>query len=547
MVVVAAGLCLSGRGAAQNVEGGLRPTFEGLYARVDAAVAGRDEAELERLLAPDGQAAAGPVNVSLRVWVGSAMQVAGLSRRSEVAAVRLDGADAVVTVNVHFTVVSGGTTKESVPTYRERWVRRQEGWVCKESARIGGESNIPSTSPEAAKPVVAELQARAAKLATVDPGAGMDDLEAFGAAVGDARIVALGEASHGTLEFFQMKQRLVEYLVRRKGFTVLAMEMNWPDVLSFDRYIKAPGDARAPSGMSEMQGLMEWMRARNRAAGAGRPLTWTGFDMQSAGLAADAAVGYLRQYAPELARGAEDVYQDARRLGEGGLTWFLPGAAECVRRAEAVLAQFDAHRADWVRASSNGEWRDARHAAATVVAACAARVEANGFGYRDRTMARNVEWLADEVHPGEKIIVWAHNAHVAMDNGAFEKMGGWLRQRFGRQYYTVGFAFRRGEVWAMGTEDGRSRGDGAWPLAASPEGSGDAILSAAGMPLFFLDLRPVPRDGSLGAWLAAPHRFHEAMGVVTIGGEGANMATDSLAESFDGLVFVENSHAIHPR
>ena len=75
----------------------------------------------------------------------------------------------------------------------------------------------------------------------------------------------------------------------------------------------------------------------------------------------------------------------------------------------------------------------------------------------------------------------------------------------------------------------------------APEGSGDAILSAAGMPLFFLDIRSVPRDGPLGVWLAAEHRFNIAGGVVPIGKE--SMSEGSLRSRFDGLVFVEESHA----
>jgi hypothetical protein len=86
--------------------------------------------------------------------------------------------------------------------------------------------------------VVEELKLRAHKLATAEAGNGFEDLKAFGDAVGDARIVALGEATHGTREFFQMKHRLLEYLVREKGFTVLAREQNWPDALALDRYIE---------------------------------------------------------------------------------------------------------------------------------------------------------------------------------------------------------------------------------------------------------------------------------------------------------------------
>jgi erythromycin esterase len=456
----------------------------------------------------------------------------------------MEGAEAIVTVTVHFTVGSGDKTRRSESSFRDRWVRAGDTWLWKESTSAGETLKMPVTDPETARPVIAELKTRAIPLASVEPGTSDDDLAAFGAAVGDARIVALGEATHGTREFFALKQRLIEYLVRRKGFTVVSFEANWPESLPVDRYLKAPGDPEQPRG-SGVDSLMLWMRAWNRA-GAAPQLTWSGFDMQSVGPAADFVLEFLRRYAPKFARSAADAYQPARAIDGDHSNVFLPEAREDARRAGEVLAAFDAHRAEWQGASSAAEFRDARHAAATVAAACAMRDEANGLGYRDEKMARNVEWLADEAHPGEKIIVWAHNMHVAADGDTgYPRLGGWLRRRFGRQFYSVGFAFRRGDVWATGVEDGHSKGEDAWPVPPSPEGSGDAILSAIGMPLFFLDLRPVPRSGPLGAWLAEPHLFHSAGGIVVVG--GPNLAERSLSEAFDGLVFVETSHASHAR
>ena len=123
-------------------------------------------------------------------------------------------------------------------------------------------------------------------------------------------------------------------------------------------------------------------------------------------------------------------------------------------------------------------------------------------------------------------------------------MGGWLRKRFGEAYYVAGTAYRRGEIWAYGVEGNQNRGMGAWPVAAAPEGSGDAVLSGAGIPLFFLDVRSVPPDGPLGGWLAARHRFNLASGVVLIGKE--NMVTGVVRGAYDGLIFVEESHAGRP-
>ena len=159
--------------------------------------------------------------------------------------------------------------------------------------------------PETVKLVVAELKQRAAPLATVVAGNKMDDLAAFGKAVGDARIVALGEASHGTREFFQMKHRLLEYLVKEKGFTVFAIEGNWPEALAADRYIKTgEGDAKAALAAmyfwtwqtEEVRDMVEWMRAFNQAPGPHPTLTFTSFDMQTGRVAGQQALDYLKRY-----------------------------------------------------------------------------------------------------------------------------------------------------------------------------------------------------------------------------------------------------------
>jgi erythromycin esterase len=254
----------------------------------------------------------------------------------------------------------------------------------------------------------------------------------------------------------------------------------------------------------------------------------------------------LQRYSPKDAPAAEAAYAQARKIDEDHSNVFLPGAGQAASLAEAVLAKFDAHRAKWSKSSSKDAWRDARQAAAVVVQACNMRVEAKGLGYRDEMMARNAEWLADEAYPNQKIVLWAHNGHVASDPGGDRKMGGWLRERFGKDLYVVGFAFRRGEVQAVGLENGASKGYSVWPVQASPEGSGDAILSAAGMPMFFLDMSALPRDGALGGWLAEPHLFHEVGGIVAIGGEDSNLDPGSLPKIFDGLIFVEDTHAARP-
>src|SRR5579871_1260462 len=529
-------LAMTVPGVAQD----LRATFQEIYAGLDAAVSAKDREAIGRLIAPDAQIHVGPVNLLLRGLMAAEMAKAGLSRRSSVRSVHVEGDSVQVVADILYIVESGGKKEESRRIARDTWKRSGGGWICGESEQTEGESMVPPTSAAEAKPVIEELKTRAVKLATVEPPTAervgeFEDLEAFGKAVAGARIVALGEATHGTKEFFLLKQRLIEYLVRRKGFTVVAFEMNWPDADEVDRFIKTQDAPRPRLGFAD---LTDWMRSENRA---GAKLTSTGFDMQGAGPAADLVIQYLRRVSPNAAEEATRAYAGARMFDEDHTNVLLAGASEAARRAEAVLAQFDANKTEWVRTSSSAEWRDARHAAETEVDAALMRVEGNGPSYRDRAMARNVEWLADEKYHGQKLILWAHNGHVASDG---DQMGGWLRKRFGDAYYVVGTAYRRGEIWAYGVEGSQTRGFGAWPVAPAPEGSGDAVLSGAGIPLFFLDVRSVPPDSPLGGWLADRHRFNLASGVVMIGKE--NMVTCEVRGAYDGLVFVEESHAGRP-
>jgi erythromycin esterase-like protein len=131
-----------------------------------------------------------------------------------------------------------------------------------------------------------ELRQRAVLLRSVRAGSGFDDLAAFGNALADARVVALGEATHGTREIFRMKHRLFEYLVQRKGFTVFALEANRADCIALDRYVKSgQGNARAaqanlhlwPWNTQEVVDLIEWMRVYNAAPGRHLKLSFTGF------------------------------------------------------------------------------------------------------------------------------------------------------------------------------------------------------------------------------------------------------------------------------
>lgn len=105
------------------------------------------------------------------------------------------------------------------------------------------------------------------------------------------------------------------------------------------------------------------------------------------------------------------------------------------------------------------------------------------------------------------------------------------------------FAFRRGQLRAVGITNGQMRGLADHAISPAPEGSGDAILSAAGMPLFFLDMSSLAVDNPLGRWLAESHLYYSVGAVWQTANAEANLFPEALAKSYDGLIFVEEGHA----
>jgi erythromycin esterase len=408
---------------------------------------------------------------------------------------------------------------------------------------IGGDETAPPvpTAPhllDAAQraAALAALRAAEAPLTTVDPGAVRSDLAPFERAVGDARIVGLGEASHGTSEFFSMKDRLFRDLVEKKGFTVFAIEANEPEAREMERYVTTgAGDpAHALASMyfwtwrtREVLELAKWMRAYNAAAGRHRTLHFAGFDMQEPSVAVASVTAFANERDPSRAAAIAADYAcippAAKREATSAAEW--DGCATSVARASARIAALH-------------PGLDVAHDARIVEQFVATRRFTNRGSERDRFMAENVEWLAGSAYRGAKIALWAHNYHISdMSQGGVSTMGSYLYARYGAQYYRLGFAFDRGSIRAFQGGEGVGPRDVAPALADSVEG----LLREAGAR-YFLDLDGLPAS-SLRAWLDGGTLEREIGALYSAKTDNGFYLTVNLRERFDGLIFIEQSHA----
>ena len=212
-------------------------------------------------------------------------------------------------------------------------------------------------------------------------------------------------------------------------------------------------------------------------------------------------------------------------------------------------------KADYQGRSSKGKWRDARNKAADLILAIAtieacARNPQGRPNVRDRCMAENVAWILEHEGPESKIVLWAHNGHVAHTPSmpGTGPMGAELECRFGVDHVVFGFSFNRGSFQAIHRPPSGGEGEGLRSFTVEPaiEESIDRVFSQANIPLFVLDLRDRPASETLGKWLGTPHRLRGIGAVFTPQREGTFYRPVTLPLWYDAMIFIDSTTRARP-
>ncbi len=399
------------------------------------------------------------------------------------------------------------------------------------------------------------------------PLAGDSDLDELIRAVGSRRVVLLGEASHGTHEFYHWRDKISRRLIAEKGFSFIAVEGDWAALSVLNRYVKhrpgAPADAetglgkldRWPEWMwanRETVRLLEWLREHNRSLDPGDRVGFHGMDVYDPWRSMDRVLDYLDTVNPEAAASARGHYREWARYRDDGHRYaravdaYLPSAEEGAARVVALVRELrageggEADRFDALQNAKvvqNAE-RHFRKMAAGGAASWNARVD---------HMKQTVTRLREYHGPDAKGIVWAHNTHIgdaratSMAGAGQRNMGQLARVRWGEDdVFAVGFGTGAAEVMA-----GRSWG--APPeIMRVPEplpGSVEDLLGRLGGEARWLRFDAESRDGIL----AAP-RPHRAIGVVyqPEHDHRANHVPTSLARRYDAFLFFPTTRALDP-
>jgi erythromycin esterase-like protein len=395
--------------------------------------------------------------------------------------------------------------------------------------------------------------------------------------IGGARFVLLGEASHGTHEFYRARIEITKRLIREKGFRGVAVEADWPDAWRVDRWVRGDSDdpdaadalagfRRFPTWMwrnADVLDFVGWLRDRNDGIADDRGKAgFYGLDLYSLHASMEAVIAYLRRVDADAARRAEARYACFDRFGGdaqgyGASAMFGLGVS-CEN--EVIQQLLDLHAAGGKYRARNGRVAEDAFFAAEQNARLVKSAEQYyramfgsqvlSWNLRDRHMAETLEALDDHLsHEGEraKLVVWAHNSHLGdarateMGDHGELNLGQLVRARRGADAVLVGFTTDTGTVTAASSWDGPAQRKRLRPALAS---SYEALFHEVRYPRFLLNLH----ENSEAEIVLSERRLERAVGVIyrPETERQSHYFAARLPAQFDAVLHFDHTRAVEP-
>jgi erythromycin esterase-like protein/protein-L-isoaspartate O-methyltransferase len=385
----------------------------------------------------------------------------------------------------------------------------------------------------------------------------------------DARVVLLGESSHGTSEFYRARAAITRRLIEHHGFNIVAVEADWPDAASIDRYVRhrprREGEEEAfqrfPTWMwrnREVDAFVRWLRRHNEGRELADMAGFYGLDLYNLSGSIRAVIDFLDEADPEAAKLARERYgclQPWRENPAGyGRMALSEGYGRCEVGAVQMLKELMQRRMDCLGEECE-EWLDAASNARLIRNAeqyyrVMYHGSAESWNLRDTHMFETLCQLLEAKGPNSKAVVWAHNSHIG--NAAHTEMGqvreelniGQLcKERLGEAARLIGFGTHTGTVAAADNWDEPMEVMAVRPSLA---GSYERLCHDSGVQRFLLDLREGQNQAAVEALIEA--RLERFIGVIyrPQTERWSHYAEAVLPKQFDAYVWFDETSAVTP-
>lgn len=404
-----------------------------------------------------------------------------------------------------------------------------------------------------------DLQNKIIPLKTTKAGNGFEDLDKLQEILKDKKIVAMGEATHGTKEFFEMKHRMFEFLVEKMGYRLFAIEAEFggaQDVNDYILYGKGNAEDTIKSmkfwtwSTEEVVDMVDWMRKYNENPEHKTKIKFYGFDMQSGDKNSARVLEYIKKVdnnkLSEFKGKLSDVNDKLYSLDKEKLENIKKGT-------EQLKNIFEEKKQDYINKSSISEYEKVLQDL-NVINQCVEYViitKTEGWGKasntRDHYMAQNAKWILnyEKQFGNDKIMLWAHNGHITKKISNYKSMGQNLKEMFNDEYYAIGFDFYQGSFRAIPCDSrGQTIGSGLakFNISSSDSNSFAYSFEKTGVPLSFIDFKSASKNTNVSAWLSQKQLIH-SIGAIYNGRPNQWMLPEVPIESYDGLIFVKKTTA----
>jgi protein-L-isoaspartate(D-aspartate) O-methyltransferase len=437
-----------------------------------------------------------------------------------------------------------------------------QGWEAEKE--WDGRAARPRSRPASVAHLVREQALRFDQIEGADLGALLER-------IGDARVVGIGEATHGTSEFYRMRAEITKALIEKRGFRVVAVEADWPDAAALNRWAQGAAPIRDDTGRMrpfqrfptwmwrnhETLGFVEWLRLHNASRGERPAVGFHGLDLYSLFASIQAVLQFLDRVDPPSARIARQRYAcltpweaDPAAYGQAALSGRY---RVCEREAVAMLRDLMVRRLDYAQRDGEAVFDAVQNARLVADAERYYRTMYYGsnasWNLRDQHMFETLEALLDFYGPGSKAVLWEHNSHLG-DARATEmgqrgqlNVGELCREKFGDAAFLIGFGTDRGTVAAADAWGGPMR---VMQVRPSHADSYERICHDAAVSAFFLHLRQPEREEL--RYELEPPRLERAIGVVYRPDTElqSHYFHASLPRQFDEYIWVDETRAVRP-
>lgn len=389
------------------------------------------------------------------------------------------------------------------------------------------------------------------KIKTVEAENGFEDLLPLKPILKDKRIVSLGEATHGTKEFFQMKHRMLEFLVKEMGFRYFTIEANLTEAYAVNDYVMyGKGDPqKALNGLyfwtwntKEVLAMIKWMRKYNSDKSDKEKVRFYGFDMQTQPVAMSHFYQYLMQVDSAYAMSIKDFTTKIVKINEIK----KDQSKELTEGIENIFSHIDKNKTDYISKTSVREYEIEKHNLVVVAQYVKMMSDNEGmrsFQIRDSCMAENIKWHLNLEGDSCKFLVWAHNGHIS--NAALMKnvfsMGNHLKKFYHDNYYALGFDFYTGSFQSIDAGKGLTKFN-----YTVKQNSTGAIFSKCKNEIFLMDMANAEKN------LELKKIIHDTIPSISIGAMFSKKDADEyydnrpLADSYDGLIFIRKTNRAEP-